>query len=190
MSSRSHPETLSPGEQHGQPNRILPSSCLHLLPVVCITVVGRSGLQKHHPGTSVLQRALPARGHGQSSSSSLPSKSCENESDALNSSGHGRQSQQIWQRGCQISHRFCCKVFSAPTQQRCPSCSPSSQCIHDLWRYLQDQGCCSVTARPRWDRAQQGQRLSPGGCPELETSLASPTLGRVRWGCSAKLFFR
>lgn len=48
MSSRSSPETLSPREQHGQLDHILPSSCLYLLPVVCFTVVGRLGLQKHH----------------------------------------------------------------------------------------------------------------------------------------------
>ena len=71
-----------------------------------------------------LQRALPARVRGQSSFSSLLSKSCENESDALNSAGHGRQSQQIWQRGGQILHRFCCTVCLAPTQQQRPSCSP------------------------------------------------------------------
>lgn len=51
MSSRSSPETLSPREQHGQPDCTLPSSCLYLLPAVCFTTVGRLGLQKHHPGS-------------------------------------------------------------------------------------------------------------------------------------------
>lgn len=51
MSSRCSPETLSPREQHGQLDCILPSSCLYLLPAVCLTVAGRPRLQKHHPGS-------------------------------------------------------------------------------------------------------------------------------------------
>lgn len=113
MSSRSSPEPLSPGEQHGQPDHILPSSYLDVLPAAL------------HRTTSAACRALELN-------TSFPSKPCENESNALYSPGQGQQHQQLWQWEVRASAGPAAACL-AHTQQQCLFClrSASSRCIQD-----------------------------------------------------------
>jgi len=156
-------------------------------------VVGRWGSRNTILAAPGLQRALPARVRGQHLISSLPSKSCENESDALNSPGRGRQSQQIWQRGGQILRRFCCKVCLAVTQERCPSCSPRME--KERMNPRPAEVSAGSGLPQHHSMAQAGQSpartamwLSSGGSTGPGTSSASPSTGlsrtppgRLRW---------
>lgn len=71
-----------------------PAACICCLQFVSLWQ-GDQGSRNTILAAPGLQRDLPAQVCGQSSFSSLPLKSCENESDALNSTGCGQQSQQI-----------------------------------------------------------------------------------------------